>query len=398
MQKPVSVIAVKKIRFYPENEGAYFDLLSLFRRAYNLAVEQYINGTHVENPTDKKWRNLRPEIKSIAKPEFETSERAYNAIVADNGVLAAANTFSKVCAKNKKLKGATSGFSKISFKSRKDTEQTFTIDRFPKGKNPCERALGKIHLTEKIPGECFDRSCSVTFKNGRWFIQVQQIIPLQPDIQGDVKCVAVDPGVRTFATCYSDQETLIIGDNLAKEKLFPLMQQVDKLISRKQKVLNTQKVGLFKDMPQWARDEIRHCNRLIDVLKCKKDDIVLDLHNRTAHHLVTNYDVIFLPTFETQNMVMRRGKVRTIRRNTCRQMLNLGHYKFKMRLKWYARKYGKHVVDVNESYTSKTRSWDGTIDDKLGGKKLIRGLGFSVDRDINAARNIYIKYLTRQAA
>lgn len=90
--------------------------------------------------------------------------------------------------------------------------------------------------------------------------------------------------------------------------------------------------------------------------------------------------------------------MRTIRRNTCRQMLDLAHYKFKMRLKWYAKKYGKHVVDVNESYTSKTRSWDGTIDEKLGGKKVIKGIGFSVDRDINAARNIYIKSLARKAA
>ena len=396
MPKPKSAIAVKKIRFYPENERAYFDLLSLFRRTYNLAVEQYINDEHKDD--EGNWRNLRPEIKAIAKPEFESSNRAYNSLVADNGVLAAKATFKSVCKKNKALKGASSGFSKISFKSRKDSEQTFTLDRFPKGQHPCVKALGKIKLTEKVPEECFDKSCSVTFKNGRWFIQVQQIIPLQPEIQGDVKCISVDPGVRTFATCYSDQEALIIGENLAKERLYPLMKKVDKLISRKQKVLNTQKGVLFEDMPQWARDEIRHCNRLIDTLKCKKDDILLDVHNRTAHYLVTNYDVIFLPTFETKNMVRRRGKVRTIRRNTCRQMLDLAHYKFKMRLKWYAKKYGKHVVDVNESYTSKTRSWDGTIDEKLGGKKVIKGIGFSVDRDINAARNIYIKSLARKAA
>ncbi len=45
-------------------------------------------------------------------------------------------------------------------------------------------------------------------------------------------------------------------------------------------------------------------------------------------------------------------------------MLSLGHYDFKLRIKCYAKKYGKHVIDCNESYTSKIRSWDGTIDDK----------------------------------
>jgi len=113
---------------------------------------------------------------------------------------------------------------------------------------------------------------------------------------------------------------------------------------------------------------------------------------------VQNYDVIFLPTFETKWMVTRKDKrVRTIRRNTCRQMLDLCHYKFKLRLKWYAKKYGKHVVDCNESYTSKTRSWNGIIDNKLGSSKVIKGNGFKVDRDINAARNILIKHLSKAA-
>jgi hypothetical protein len=39
--------------------------------------------------------------------------------------------------------------------------------------------------------------------------------------QGQVKCVGVDLGVRAFAICFSDKEALIVGDNFAKEKLFP---------------------------------------------------------------------------------------------------------------------------------------------------------------------------------
>ncbi|WP_422135870.1 hypothetical protein [Endozoicomonas sp. ALD040] len=177
-----------------------------------------------------------------------------------------------------------------------------------------------------MPTEAIGKSCVITYDKGRWFIQVQQHIELNPEIQGKVRCVGVDPGVRTFATCYSEKEALIAGDNVAKTKLFPLMKQVDSLISQKQKILNTQKGVKFPDMPQWARDRIIHFNREIDRLKCKKDDIVLDLHNRLAFELVSNYDVVFLPTFETRGMVTRKDKkVRTIRRNTCRQMLDLNH-------------------------------------------------------------------------
>ncbi|WP_422442284.1 RNA-guided endonuclease InsQ/TnpB family protein [Endozoicomonas sp. ALB060] len=392
--KDAKIVASKKIRFYPENKQAYHDALILYRRSYNLAVERFRNDDYKD--ASGKFINMRPAIKAQVKQEQKESGRAYNSLVSDNGTLAAATTFKAVCEHNKKLKGAKEGFAEISFKSRKGSRHSFSIDRLPKGLNPCVQALGKIHLTEDVPAEAIGKSCVVTYDKGRWFIQVQQHIELNPEIQGKVRCVGVDPGVRTFATCYSEKEALIAGDKVAKTKLFPLMKQVDSLISQKQKILNTQKGVKFLDMPQWARDRIIHFNREIDRLKCKKDDIVLDLHNRLAFELVSNYDVVFLPTFETRGMVTRKDKkVRTIRRNTCRQMLDLNHYQFKIRLKWYAKKYGKHVVDCNEAYTSKTRSWSGTIDEKLGSSKVIKGEGFTVDRDINGARNVFLKCLTR---
>jgi putative transposase len=75
-------------------------------------------------------------------------------------------------------------------------------------------------------------------------------------------------------------------------------------------------------------------------------------------------------------------------------------YKFKLLLKWYAKKYGKKVVDCNEAYTSKTRSWSGEIDLKLGPKKVIKdkSKAIQVDRDINGAKNIFIKCLSLAAS
>ncbi len=392
--KGVKVIASKKIRFYPENEAAYFDALALYRRSYNLAVERFKNDDYKDE--NGKFLNMRPAIKAQVEQEQRESGRAYNSLVSDNGTLAAATTFKAVCSNNKKLKGAKSGFSEISFKSRKGSKHSFSIDRLPKALNPCVKALGKIYLTESVPSEAIGKSCIITCDKGRWFLQVQQHIELDTEIQGEVKCVGVDQGVRTFATCFSEDDALIVGDNFAKEKLFPLMKRVDTLIGQKQKILNTQKGIKFQDMPQWARDRLIHFNNEINRLKCKKDDLILDLHNRLAYELITHYDVIFLPSFETKGMVRRKDKkIRTIRRNTCRQMLDLNHYGFKLRLKWYAKKYGKHIVDCNESYTSKTRSWNGSIDEKLGSSKIIKGDGFTVDRDINGARNIFIKNLTR---
>ena len=299
--KGAKVIASKKIRFYPENETAYFDALALYRRSYNLAVERFRNDHYKDE--SGKFINMRPAIKAQVEQEQKDAGRAYNSLISDNGTLAAATTFKAVCDKNKKLKGAMSGFSVLGFKSRKGARHSFSIDRLPKGLNPCVQVLGKIHLTESVPSEAIGKSCIITCDKGRWFIQVQQHIALQTEIQGEVRCVGVDPGVRTFATCFSKDDALVVGDNFAKEKLFPLMKRVDNLIGQKQKVLNTQKGVKFPDMPQWARDRIVHFESEINRLKCKKDDLILDLHNRLAYELITNYDVIFLPSFETKGMV-----------------------------------------------------------------------------------------------
>ncbi|CAA6824282.1 MAG: Unknown protein [uncultured Sulfurovum sp.] len=382
------IIASKKIRFYPENSDLYHQALTLYRRAYNLAVDCYINNKYLDE--NDKFTNLRPQIKEQCKEEQKEKESIYNSIIVDNAVLQALTTFKAVVSKNKKLKGSKSGFSSLKFKSRKGSKHSFSMDRMPKGLNPATRVLGKIYLTESIPKEAINKKCIITYDKGRWFIQVQQHIEVNAEIQGDVKCIAIDPGVRTFATCYSDKEVIVAGDDFAKEKLFPLMQSVDRLLSKRKLIENTK-----KSEEQWYQEKIRGIDKKIDRLKSKKDDLLLDLHNRLAYELVQKYDVIFLPTFETQKMSKKQG--RRIRRRTTREMLSLGHYDFKLRIKWYAKKYGKHVVDCNESYTSKTRSWSGEIDDKLGGKKIIKDNKFIVDRDVNGARGILLKQLSKVA-
>jgi len=336
------------------------------------------------------------DVKSIVKLESIENKTIYNSLIADNGVLESKKTFSVVCDKNKKNKGNSKGFSSMSFKSRKGTKHSFKIDRLPKHGMPFKRVLGNITITENIPEEAIGKTAIITCDKNRWFLNVQQHIITKPEIQGKVNCVTVDPGVRTFATTFSSENVAIIGDEFAKNKLFPIMKEVDALISKKQKIKNQFPELKWNKLPQWARDNMTHCDNKINILKCKKEDIVSDLHHKFAYYLVDNFDCIFLPTFETKQMVRRKEKTRTIRRNTARQMLDLGHYHFKLLVKWYAKKYGKKVIDCNESYTSKTRSWSGLMDQKLGGKKEIKDENIIVDRDINGARNIYIKCLTRQ--
>lgn len=385
------VITTKKIRIYPQCEDKYHQMLCVYRRAYNLAVEKYKTGAYKD--VNGKSIDIRPEIRSIIKYECDISGSVYDVNVIHDAVRKAGQTFSIICGKNKKLKGATTGFSEIHFKSRKGKVHTFTIDKMPKGLSPCVMSLGKVYVTESVPEEAIGKQVAVTYDHGRWYMNVQQHIEIQTEIQGEVRCVAIDPGSRTFGTCYSPSEVTIVGDAFAKDVLLPLAKKMRSLFSMRDKIYN--QLRNVEEMPQWAVDQLRYIDKELNRIECKKQDKIRDLHHRFAYYLVQNYDVIFLPTFETSNMVQKKNTRRRLNRVAVNGILSLQHYKFKQVLKWYAKKYGKVVVDVNESYTSKTRSWDGVINDKLGSAKIIKDDHIVVDRDVNAARGIYIKQLTR---
>ena len=85
---------------------------------------------------------------------------------------------------------------------------------------------------------------------------------------------------------------------------------------------------------------------------------------------------------------------RKIRKKSVRSMLTFSHYKFKQFLKWKCEQTGKTVLDVDESYTSKTHPQTGKIRN-IGSAKRIRLLdGSWVNRDIVGAFNILLKALT----
>ena len=128
-------------------------------------------------------------------------------------------------------------------------------------------------------------------------------------------------------------------------------------------------------------------------IRIKIKNLVNELHKKAAKYLTGKYKLIFLPTFETQQMV-KKGK-RRLATKTARAMVTLSHYRFQQMLKHQATKHGGVVVDVTEEYTSKTCSKCGQIHTKLSGSKVFKcpECGHILDRDQNGAFNILLKAL-----
>jgi putative transposase len=151
---------------------------------------------------------------------------------------------------------------------------------------------------------------------------------------------------------------------------------------------------------RWSQKNIKHHKRYrMKVagrrIQEKIKNLVNDLHCKLVKWLVENYNLILLPKFETQEMV-RRSK-RRIRGKTAFAMLTWSHYKFQQRLLSKVREYPWcKVLIVDEHYTSKCCGLCGRIHWNLGGNKEFKCPYCNIlcDRDIHAARNILLRFLT----
>ena len=113
--------------------------------------------------------------------------------------------------------------------------------------------------------------------------------------------------------------------------------------------------------------------------------------------LCESYETVLLPAFEMSQM-LRKGQ-RRIGTKTARAMATWWHYRFKQRLLNKAREYPWcKVLVVDEQYTSKTCGKCGHIHQLLRGSEVFKcpivGCKFEADRDVNGARNIFIRFAT----
>ena len=229
-------------------------------------------------------------------------------------------------------------------------------------------------MAEQLPDGHQD--CRLTLHNGQYHLAVIfNAEGRESEIQACV--VALDPGIRTFHTWFS--ETGRRPDRQARLRKNPTPLRPPRPAH--------QQDGQGRSHPNSA--DLRKAG---DRMRVRITNLINELHHQAARLMVDNFDLILLPTFETSDMVLR-GK-RKIRSKSVRSMLTFAHYRFQKFIIWKAWENGKQVLLVNEAYTSKTCSWNGEIVAKLGGQRWIQSSdGFRVERDINGARGIFLRAL-----
>ena len=350
--------------------------LEASRWVYNLAVEILQSGIPAV------WRHIASMVMAelkVLKPEWESVPYQVKRTAVRDACRAMSNVkrFNRQLAADKaKGERRDEEFAELRYRSRKNPRQSCYIpDDAVTEHGVYHTILGPLRMAEAVPAGQLE--CRLVKERGLYWLVVPY--PAQCDIEtpsGD-GVVALDPGVRTFMTFFSETDCGKIGYR-AFGRIQRLCHWLDDLISR----TDTE--------PDYQRR--RRMRRAQARMRQRIHNLVDELHWQMARWLTNNYQVILLPTFETQDMTRRAG--RRIRSKTARMMLSLRHYEFRQRLKWKAWQRGALVLDVNEAYTSKTRSWDGGIKSNLGGASVIRDeSGFGMDRDVNGARGIFLRAL-----
>lgn len=213
-------------------------------------------------------------------------------------------------------------------------------------------------------------------------------LEVRAENQGPIekRVIALDPGVRTFMTGYDPHGVAFEFGRQDIGRIYRLCHAVDDLQSRwSQKGVDHHRRWRMRRAGARIRQKIRH---LVD-----------DLHCKLVKFLVRRYTIVLLPKFQTSQM-LRKGQ-RRIRSKTARAMATWSHDRFQQRLLNKIREYPWcKVVIVNEAWTSKTCGRCGWIHQQLGGNKVFRcgRCHLECDRDLHAARNILLRFISSEDA
>ena len=364
--------SVMKIPLFPEPElhRIWKRWLAAYRWVYNQCIEFY-NYNRVL-PEGQSLDQYIQQLQSLPKNEWtkclgKTRQEA---------VCEAQNA-------RRQSRKANNGKTCLRFRSCRSFSQAIQLknDAYRKGTwFPSKIGNRKFTVAKgyELPVNCV-YGTELVYQRGQWFACFPQYLPVVGTDSN--KVIALDPGNRTFLTGYDGENILEIGKGDIG-RLTRLCLHLDKLIGKKMKATGSTNKRLRYKL-----------NKAIERLRFKIRCLVDDLHRKAASLLVNSYKLIFLPTYQTSQMVVKAN--RKINRKSVRNMLTWAMGRFATQLVQAALRKGVLVVRCNEAYTSKTCPKCGHVHKKLGGSKVhfCPACGHLAPRDWVGAFNIMLRAL-----
>ena len=382
--KPNSVL---KIKLYPTNTQKVLlnNMFGTHRAIYNKLVEKSAEDCYKLSLSElnKKYRPISQKhslVNYLPEYHLNVPEDVMNSTYRD---FYKAIVSSKALYHSLKDKGDKTSFPMLGFKSKKDN--TTSIEIQPRSFKSIENVLNfypryfgfktnkdGIQINENID----TLICSVRLQRtraGQFYLCIPRNTVF--DQTNSKRTCAIDPGVRGFITIY-DPHGLTLSVEDCNNKIFNRCLTIDKLQSKLTKC--TSKRTRFR-IKRTIYNSFQRIKRMID-----------DMHQKVSRWLSDNYAEVLLPKFATSDLTSKQKRISS---KVSRAMLTWSHYKFKKMLEYKMQRSGGRAIECTEYYTTKTCSCCGRINHNIIKQKVFTcpQCNLLMDRDVNAARNIYLK-------
>ncbi len=225
-------------------------------------------------------------------------------------------------------------------------------------------------------GEHLDYEAKILFDRGSYYL----LLVIEKEtikIVHQYDACALDPGEHTFQTLYSPSGILEkFGNKMSREIIQPIFDKIDKLKSVMTNAFSKTR---------------RNIKRRLSKLQKRIRDLISELHNKTSVDMAKRFNSILLPDMGTS--LMLEGN--SLKPSTKRNLQSLSQCKFKNKLSEICKKYGSDCIITAEPYTTKTCGNCGQQNKPQSNRVyLCSSCSLAIDRDVNGARNIFIRYLT----
>ena len=371
----VTQIKTRKIRIYPTKEQKTIlrKWFGVQRLVYNQAIQHY-NDKEFDV---RNWMKLYAIVFSELDMDY-VKEVPY--AIRLNAVKDAYTSWSTNC---KKAKKSGTPFS-LRFKSRKDKVQSCHIPKSAistLGIYHTKSGRMKFSETDWFANSEISDSRLIC-DHGRWFVSIPREISTQSTSETQGGVVAVDPGIRNFGTYFSTDGRFGWVGQRAFERILKLNIRIDKMRS----IIATTEDKLYKF----------RLKRVVDRLYHKIRDLVDELHWKFINFLTKEFSIVIFPPFNVSEM--NKVSNRKIRKVVVRSMMSLRFNEFKERLKNKCKERHVLFIEQNESWTSKTNSFNGEVMANLGGMEYFNYQGMKINRDVNGSRNILLRAMRDNSA
>lgn len=367
------LIKSKQVVLLPDEDQE--EILTSWLEAFRLMYNETIKMTRIlKKEGDKKyinWQYLRDHKLKEIKQKYVNKYKIYVHTL-DNAIHLACSNYKSALTnlKNKNIKHFTIRYIKES-KPKKIFQlekQAFSNEGF------CTTTFGKNMKFKTDNGEEFsyknvkcDSTISYDTYKDKWILHVPYYSERKIK-ENKTSVIGIDPGLKTFLTCVSDNRVYKIGNNVI-DTIKPQLEKIDKLNE-----VNNKK----------TRKRVR-------TIYTKIKNQITDLHWKSINYLVNrkNAGGIIIGNWSTKDTASKKAFLQPMYKRIS-GMLSL--YKFRERLKFKCDEYNIPYVLSDESYTSKTCSRCASVNNVIKNRRLkCSTCNFSVDRDCNGALNILFK-------